>query len=102
MVTGARVHSIGVGGRPLVGRHGRWVDRQLWAVGAASIVFGLVIGIDARMPTTLEEKDLTWRRALVFGLFQVPALIPGTSRSGITMAGALGFSRQAGTKLALL
>ena len=81
------------------------LDRHLWVVGAASIVFGLVIWwFDARMPTTLEEEDLTWRRALVFGLFQVLALIPGTSRSGITMAAgrALGFSRQAGTKLALL
>ena len=81
------------------------LDRQLWVVGTASIVFGLVIWwFDARMPATLEEKDLTWRRALVFGLFQVLALIPGTSRSGITMAAgrALGFSRQAGTKLALL
>ena len=81
------------------------LDRQLWVVGVASIVFGLVIWwFDARMPTRLEEKDLTWRRALVFGLFQVLALIPGTSRSGITMAAgrALGFSRQAGAKLALL
>ena len=78
------------------------LDRQLWVVGVASIVFGLVIWwFDARMPTRLEEKDLTWRRALVFGLFQVLALIPGTSRSGITMAAgrALGFSRQAGANL---
>lgn len=81
------------------------LDRQLWVVGTASIVFGVVIWwFDDRMPTNLEEKDLNVRRALVFGLFQILALIPGTSRSGITMAAgrALGFSRQAGTKIALL
>ena len=81
------------------------LDRQLWVVGVASIVFGLVIWwFDARMPTTLEEKGSDVAPRLVFGLFQVFALIPGTSRSGITMAAgrALGFSRQAGTKLAFV
>ena len=81
------------------------LERQLWVIGSASILFGLMIWwFDARSDSRLAEDDLNWRRALVFGLFQVLALIPGTSRSGITMAAgrALGFSRAAGTKIALL
>ena len=97
---------------PLVIAGGLWslisdgsLERQLWVIGLASIVFGLVIWwFDISCPEKLEEKELTFGRSIVFGLFQVLALIPGTSRSGITMAAgrALGFTRAAGTKIALL
>lgn len=41
------------------------------------------------------ETDFTWRKAVFVGVAQMIALIPGTSRSGITMTAAryLGFSR---------
>ena len=44
--------------------------------------------------------DMTWRDALKVGLLQCLALIPGTSRSGATIIGAmcLGFSRKAATE----
>jgi undecaprenyl-diphosphatase len=41
--------------------------------------------------TTTEDSlhTLTWKRALFIGCMQVLALIPGTSRSGITMVGGM-------------
>ena len=75
-------------------------------VALASIGFGLVIWFfDATRPNLrTTEVQLDTRGALVFGFFQALALIPGTSRSGITMAAgrALGFDRASGTKIALL
>ncbi|MDB5477799.1 MAG: undecaprenyl pyrophosphate phosphatase [Alphaproteobacteria bacterium] len=49
-------------------------------------------------------QDLTWKRALFVGSAQMIALIPGTSRSGITMTAGryLGFSRIEAARLSLL
>ncbi len=40
-------------------------------------------------------KEMTWKTALIVGLVQLLALIPGTSRSGVTILGAMliGFDR---------
>ncbi len=48
-----------------------------------------------RRPRVRSLNDLTWGMALFIGIFQVLALIPGTSRSGATILGAmlLGTSR---------
>lgn len=42
-----------------------------------------------RSPSTLEVSDMTLRQAALVGLFQVLALIPGTSRSGATVLGGM-------------
>lgn len=44
--------------------------------------------------------DITYKQALIIGLFQVLAIIPGTSRSGATILGAIliGISRPAGAE----
>ncbi|MGY3765339.1 undecaprenyl-diphosphate phosphatase [Vagococcus vulneris] len=44
-----------------------------------------------RLPTTTTLNGLTYRIAFIIGLFQVLALIPGTSRSGATIIGAIIF-----------
>lgn len=54
-----------------------------------------------------KNKDLTtlnWSRALFVGIGQALALVPGVSRSGATITGALalGFDRQAATRFAFL
>lgn len=50
-----------------------------------------------RSPTTCKVQDITFQTALFIGLFQVLSIIPGTSRSGATIVGALliGVSRVA-------
>ncbi len=50
-----------------------------------------------RVPTTKQLEDITFRTAFLIGLFQVLSIIPGTSRSGSTIIGALliGVSRVA-------
>lgn len=53
---------------------------------------------------TRDESSLNWRDALLVGAAQVLALIPGTSRSGITITAALalGFERKAAARYAFL
>jgi undecaprenyl-diphosphatase len=50
-----------------------------------------------RTPKVASLEDITYRTAFLIGLFQVLSIIPGTSRSGATIVGALiiGVSRVA-------
>lgn len=50
-----------------------------------------------RVPSICHLSDITYKTALIIGLFQVLSIIPGTSRSGATIVGALliGVSRVA-------
>lgn len=60
------------------------------------IVYGLLLGVaDWLGKETKTFEDMTWRDGLLVGLAQALAIIPGTSRSGVTMtaARALGYSR---------
>jgi len=79
--------------------------RSVAIVGWATLIFGLVLYWADRTGT--EEKtssDWTLADALKMGLWQVIALIPGTSRSGITITGArqLGYNRSDAARLAML
>lgn len=68
---------------------------------AVSLIFYGVLFLLAerrdRVPRVTDVTDVTYKNALAVGLFQVLALIPGTSRSGATILGALclGISRPA-------
>ena len=59
---------------------------------------------DQTGPQTRTDTQWTMKHALIMGLWQVLALIPGTSRSGITITAArqLGYDRHSGAKLAML
>lgn len=69
------------------------------------IGFGLVLGYaDWRGRGSRSEHQLTWKDAVLIGLAQALALIPGTSRSGITMTAALmlGMSREGAARFSFL
>lgn len=85
-----------------------WIEvhaRALWVVAATTIAFGLLLGwVDWRARQDQQMNDLSWRHALFIGLAQAVALIPGTSRSGITMTAALalGYDRQSAARFSFL
>lgn len=60
--------------------------------------------IDVKSPVSKNISQMTYKNALAIGLAQALALIPGTSRSGITMTCAryLGFSRTESAKFSML
>ncbi|HEY0975396.1 MAG TPA: undecaprenyl-diphosphate phosphatase [Solimonas sp.] len=69
------------------------------------IGFGLLLGwADWRAPEGKSELQTGWREALIIGCAQVLALIPGTSRSGITMTAGrfLGLSRIGAARFSFL
>ncbi|WP_171103923.1 undecaprenyl-diphosphate phosphatase [Ruegeria sp. HKCCD7255] len=79
--------------------------RSVAVIGWAMLGFGLVLYVmDQRGAQTKTAADWGIRDAVVMGLWQVLALIPGTSRSGITITGArqLGYSREDGARIAML
>lgn len=57
-----------------------------------------------RTPTTMALSDISYKTAILIGAFQVLSLIPGTSRSGATIIGALliGVSRVAAAEFTFL
>ncbi|MBK6632344.1 MAG: undecaprenyl-diphosphate phosphatase [Betaproteobacteria bacterium] len=85
---------------------GKVIKAQLFQpipVATAFIVGGLVILWAERREHTirvLTVDDMSWRDALLLGIAQAFALIPGTSRSGATIIGGLlfGLSRKAATE----
>ena len=77
-----------------------WLDAHLynyWVVAAMLIVYGILfILVDrGQRPHITRMSQLTYKDALIIGGWQVLAMIPGTSRSGATIVGALllGISR---------
>jgi undecaprenyl-diphosphatase len=79
--------------------------RAPWVIASATIGFGLLLllaDLRAKRQRSLEQLGL--RDAMVIGLAQVLALIPGTSRSGITMTAglALGLDRASASRFSFL
>jgi undecaprenyl-diphosphatase len=79
--------------------------RSLWIVGTTLVVLGLVLGLADRVGRRDRSLgSLNLRHAILLGLAQACALIPGVSRSGatISMALFLGYDRAAAARFAFL
>lgn len=74
-------------------------------IAVATIIFGLVLWwADIKGERSKNEYKVTVKDALTVGMFQVLALIPGISRSGITMTAGLflGLTREASARFSFL
>jgi len=81
------------------------VLRSPLVIATSTVVFGLLLGLaDRRGGGTTSEYALGWRAVLWIGLAQALALIPGTSRSGITITAGLwlGLSASAAARFSFL
>lgn len=79
--------------------------RADWIMGVTLILFGILLGVsDIKGKRTRTEYSLGLKDVLIIGFAQALALIPGTSRSGITMTAALflGLSREAAARFSFL
>lgn len=79
--------------------------RSAAVIGWTMLIFGVVLyWADRTGAHTKTDQDWTMRDAMIMGFAQILALIPGTSRSGITITAArkLGYTREEGAKLAML
>lgn len=88
--------------------YGDWIEANLRSsevIAYATIGFGiLLLAADHKANEHKNILQMTLLAAVVIGLFQALALIPGTSRSGITITAALflGFQRDAAARFSFL
>lgn len=78
---------------------------QPWLIATALIVYGVAFLViekwnENRTPKTNDVYSITWTQAAIIGMAQALSVIPGTSRSGVTILAALllGISRPAGAE----
>ena len=79
--------------------------RSIAVIGWMMIIFGIILYIaDRNGKSHKVTENWSLRDALILGLWQAVSLIPGTSRSGITMTAALfvGMSREGASRFAFL
>ncbi|NMM41169.1 undecaprenyl-diphosphate phosphatase [Pseudoalteromonas arctica] len=79
--------------------------RSAWVIAVTTILFGLLLWYaDVKGKQTKTIYQLTWKSALMIGMAQAMAMIPGTSRSGITMTAGLllGMNKQSAARFSFL
>ena len=79
--------------------------RNIEVIGWTTLIFGIILYISDKykIKKTI-SKDFNFFSAIVIGLFQILSLIPGVSRSGITITAArfLNFKRYDASKISFL
>lgn len=79
--------------------------RSVAVIGWAMLIFGLVLyWFDTRAEQVNSFEGWSLKHAIILGCWQAIALIPGTSRSGITITGAraMGYDRESAARIAML
>jgi undecaprenyl-diphosphatase len=79
--------------------------RNLWVIATALVVFSAVIALAERLGRQSRDvEQLTWRDAVVVGIAQTLALVPGVSRSGATISAGLflGLERELAARFGFL
>ncbi|MBV0933476.1 undecaprenyl-diphosphate phosphatase [Marinobacterium weihaiense] len=88
-------------GSEIIGVYGR----SVLVIAGTTLIFGVLLGwADARRREQRTTTEMSVKDAGLIGLAQALALIPGTSRSGITITAALmlGFDRQSAARFSFL
>jgi undecaprenyl-diphosphatase len=81
------------------------LTRSVEIIGWSTLIFGMLLGLSDKIGMTLNELEhISLLDAVLIGISQSLALIPGASRSGltITMARFLGYHRGAAARFSLL
>jgi undecaprenyl-diphosphatase len=81
------------------------LTKNLWVISCSLIVLAVILFIAERTAKFKKEiKDITIKDALIIGLAQSCALIPGSSRSGTTITGGLfmGLKRESAARFSFL
>ena len=79
--------------------------RSIQLIALSSIVFAIILFFADRVKMEIKSwNKITYIEALVVGLFQVLAFIPGASRAGVTITGArlLGYDRVNATRFSMI
>ena len=79
--------------------------RSVLVIATTTLFFGLMLyWFDKKGSQVRDEFSINWKDALIIGIFQTLAIIPGTSRSGITMTAGmmLGLTREAASRFSFL
>ena len=81
------------------------ISSYTWAVGLILIINGLILFVSDKMETgKTKPGSVTPKNALIIGICQMCAVLPGLSRSGSTITGGLtqGFDRRFAVKFSFL
>ena len=79
--------------------------RGIEIIGWTTLIFGIFLYIsDKNQLSKNIEKNFTFKSAIIIGFFQILSLVPGVSRSGITITAArlLNFKRYDSAKISFL
>jgi undecaprenyl-diphosphatase len=79
--------------------------RSILVIAGTTLVFGALLALaDLRRTESRSLSNMTLKDALIIGCSQALALIPGTSRSGVTITAALmlGLDRQSAARFSFL
>lgn len=79
--------------------------KNLYVIASSLIALGIILALAEKFGKFKKEmKDITWKDALIVGIAQSIALIPGSSRSGTTITAGLfiGLKRETAARFSFL